>query len=116
MMVIGSIERIVSPQPIQYKEAIAVAILGLAVTVVCALIPGKAHHHGHSHGHGHDHHGLKLKSAYLHVIADAATSVLAIAVVTHDRARTPDAVRSRLAVSQVWTKRTWQCWHSWLIG
>ncbi len=89
MMVIGSIERIVSPQPIQYKEAIAVAILGLAVTVVCALIPGKAHHHGHSHGHGHDHHGLKLKSAYLHVIADAATSVLAIAVVTHDRARTP---------------------------
>ena len=74
MMVVGSIERIVSPQPIQYKEAIAVAILGLAVTVVCALIPGKAHHHGHDHPH----HDLNLKSAYLHVIADAATSVLAI--------------------------------------
>ena len=58
------------------------------VNVVCALILGKAHHHdhGHSHdhhhGHAHDdhhHHDLNLKSAYLHVIADAATSVLAIA-------------------------------------
>ena len=111
MMVIGSIERIVSPQPIQYKEAIAVAILGLAVTVVCALIPGKAHHHGHSHGHGHDHHGLKLKSAYLHVIADAATSVLAIAVVTHDRARTPDAVRSPLAVHEEIVHSTIEIYH-----
>ena len=88
MMVVGSVERIVSPQPIQYKEAIVIAILGLAVNVFCALVLGKAHHHGHSHGHdhGHDHHGhhhdyhhdLNLKSAYLHVIADAATSVLAI--------------------------------------
>ncbi|HRF10755.1 MAG TPA: CDF family Co(II)/Ni(II) efflux transporter DmeF [Candidatus Accumulibacter phosphatis] len=86
MMVVGSVERIVSPQPIQYKEAIVIAILGLVVNVVCAMILGKAQHHdhGHSHGHdhGHDHHGhhhdLNLKSAYLHVIADAATSVLAI--------------------------------------
>ena len=98
MMVVGSIERIVSPQAIQYREAIAVAILGLAVNLVCALILGKAHHHGNDHhhghghphgqdhphvhpnGHGHDHphHDLNLKSAYLHVIADAATSVLAI--------------------------------------
>jgi len=87
MMVVGSIERIVSPQAIQYREAIAVAILGLAVNLVCALILGKAHHHGHGHPHGHDHprhghdhphHDLNLKSAYLHVIADAATSVLAI--------------------------------------
>ena len=80
MMVVGSIERIVSPQAIQYREAIAVAILGLAVNLVCALILGKAHHHGHHphHGHDHPHHDLNLKSAYLHVIADAATSVLAI--------------------------------------
>jgi cation diffusion facilitator family transporter len=86
MMLIGSIERMVSPQPIQYKQAIVVAIVGLMVNIVCALILGKAHHHGHSHGHsqehshGHDehHHDLNLKSAYLHVIADAATSVLAI--------------------------------------
>ncbi len=57
--------------------------------MVCALILGKAHNHDHSHSHGHDHghhhhdhdqhHDLNLKSAYLHVIADAATSVLAIA-------------------------------------
>lgn len=86
MMLVGSMERIVSPQPIRYQEAIVIAVLGLVVNVVCALILGKAHHHdhGHSHGHdhGHDHHGhhhdLNLKSAYLHVIADAATSVLAI--------------------------------------
>jgi cation diffusion facilitator family transporter len=88
MMVVGSVERIVSPQPIQYQEAIVIAVLGLAVNIVCALILGKAHHHDHGHGHsnGHDHHhdhghhhDLNLKSAYLHVIADAATSVLAIA-------------------------------------
>ena len=95
VMVIGSVERILSPQTIHYQEAIVVAILGLAVNVVCALILGKAHHHGHGHAHGHDHshdhgahdhgahhhahHDLNLKSAYLHVLADAATSVLAIA-------------------------------------
>lgn len=86
MMLVSSVERIVSPQPIQYKEAIVIAILGLVVNVVCALILGKAHHHdhshshGHGHGHGHDHHhDLNLKSAYVHVIADAATSVFAIA-------------------------------------
>ncbi len=86
MMVVGSVERIFSPQPIHYQEAIVVAILGLAVNIVCALILGKAHHHDHGDGHrhhGHEHahgrrHDLNLKSAYLHVIADAATSVLAI--------------------------------------
>ncbi len=82
MMLVGSLERMISPQPIQYQEAIVVAVLGLVVNIVCALILGKAHHHGHSHGHGHSHsehhHDLNLKSAYLHVIADAATSVLAI--------------------------------------
>jgi len=87
LMVGGSVERIVSPQPILYKEALVVAVLGLGVNVVCALILGNAHHHdhGHDHAHGHDHqdhgdhHDLNLKSAYLHVIADATTSVLAIA-------------------------------------
>ena len=87
MMLVGSTERIITPQSIQYKEAIVIAILGLVVNVVCAVILGKAHHqdhgHGHSHGHDHhhdhgDHHDLNLKSAYVHVIADAATSVLAI--------------------------------------
>jgi cation diffusion facilitator family transporter len=104
VMVIGSVERIVAPTPIHYEEAILIAVLGLAVNVVCALVLGKAHHHGHAdahhhdhhepehpgkyilapdrsngHVHGHDHHhDLNLRSAYLHVIADAATSVLAI--------------------------------------
>jgi len=89
MMLVGSIERIISPQAIQYREAIIIAVLGLVVNIVCALILGKAHHHDHGHSHGHDHghdhhdhHGhhedLNLKSAYVHVIADAVTSVLAI--------------------------------------
>lgn len=85
MMVVGSIERILAPQLIHYREAIVVAIVGLCVNVVCAWILGRSHDH-HSHGHGHDgdhhdhthHHDLNLKSAYLHVVADAATSVLAI--------------------------------------
>jgi cation diffusion facilitator family transporter len=84
MMVVSSIERLLSPESIHYQEAIIVAVLGLAVNLVCAWVLGHAHHgHGHSHSH-HDHHDhehqhdLNLKSAYIHVIADAATSVLAI--------------------------------------
>jgi cation diffusion facilitator family transporter len=87
LMVFSSVERIISPQPIHYQEAVVIAVLGLVVNLVCALILGKAHdHHDHGHDHGHDHdhhdhehhHDLNLRSAYLHVIADAATSVLAI--------------------------------------
>ena len=84
MMVIGSVERIFQPQAIHYQEAMIVAAVGLVVNVVCALILGQAgvHHHDHhddQHDHGHSHgHDLNLKSAYVHVIADAATSVLAI--------------------------------------
>lgn len=87
LMLLSSVERLVAPQPIQYQEAVWIAVLGLVVNLVCALILGKAHHHdhdhhGHDHAHGHAHehaHDLNLKSAYLHVLADAATSVLAIA-------------------------------------
>jgi cation diffusion facilitator family transporter len=81
-MVIGSLERLISPQAIQFEEAIIVGVLGLAVNLVCAYILGQAHHqHGHGHDHGHPHthhHDLNLKSAYFHVVADAFTSVLAI--------------------------------------
>ena len=82
LMIFGSVERIFSPQPIRYQEAIVIAVIGLAVNIVCAMILGNAHHDHHSdehkeHSH-HHHHDLNLKSAYLHVIADAATSVLAI--------------------------------------
>ncbi len=83
IMVFSSVERIFSPQPIRYQEAIIVAIIGLVVNIVCAVILGGAHHHhddhaaDHAHSHTH-HHDLNLKSAYVHVIADAATSVFAI--------------------------------------
>lgn len=94
LMVGGSIERLLRPEPIRYREAIVVAVLGLIVNVVCALILARASHHEHAHGHDdahehddhehhdhdhdHHHHDLNLRAAYLHVIADAATSVLAI--------------------------------------
>jgi cation diffusion facilitator family transporter len=89
LMVVGSVERLLDPQPIRYAEAMAVGVLGLVVNLASAFILGGAHHghdHGHDHSHGHheDHDGpghhedLNLRAAYLHVIADAATSVLAI--------------------------------------
>jgi cation diffusion facilitator family transporter len=87
LMVYGSVERLFRPEPIHYLEAMLIAVLGLVVNLVSARILGAAHHHDHGHGHehhghGHErghHHDLNLKSAYLHVIADAATSVAAIA-------------------------------------
>ena len=87
LMVAGSIERLLAPGAIGYREAIVVAVVGLMVNVVCALILGHAHDHDHDHdhhddGHDHHHHDLNLRSAYIHVIADAATSVLAIAALT----------------------------------
>ena len=84
LMVVASVERIFSPQPIHYQEAMVVAALGLAVNIVSAIILGGAHehhHHGEQHDHHHahaHHHDLNLKSAYVHVIADAMTSVFAI--------------------------------------
>lgn len=80
-MVVSSVERLYSPQPIHYQQAIIVAGVGLAVNLLCAYILGTAHHqhdHGDDHKHDSHHHDLNLKSAYIHVIADAATSVLAI--------------------------------------
>lgn len=79
MMVIGSVERILSPKSILYREAILVAVFGLLINIICARILGQAHHHGHAHDHPPAHqHDLNLKSAYLHVLTDAATSLLAI--------------------------------------
>jgi len=83
LMVAGSIERLLSPQPIRYRDAIVVAVIGLAVNLVSAWLLGAAHHHehdaGHAHGHAGDHHqDLNLRSAYVHVLADAATSLCAI--------------------------------------
>ena len=80
-----SAERLVRPVPIAYGEAIAVAVLGLAVNLVSAWLLRDSHdghhHHGHAHdhSHGHQHRDNNLRAAYIHVVADAATSVLAIA-------------------------------------
>jgi Co/Zn/Cd efflux system component len=52
-MVVSSVERMLSPQPIHYQEAIGVALPGLVVNDVCALILGRPHDHGHGHAHGH---------------------------------------------------------------
>lgn len=76
VMAVESLQRIFEPRPIHFEEAIGVAILGLIVNVVCAFLLESHHDHGHDHGaHHHDH---NLKAAYLHVLADAFTSVLAI--------------------------------------
>jgi cation diffusion facilitator family transporter len=73
--------RLVYPVPIAYAEAIAVAVLGLAVNLVSAWLLRDTHVHDHDrdHSHGHSHHDNNLRAAYVHVMADAATSVLAIA-------------------------------------
>ena len=71
-----SIRRLFAPVPIQFNEAILVAVLGLIVNLLCAyLLHGK---HSHAHDHDHHHHDHNLRAAYLHVLADALTSFLAI--------------------------------------
>ncbi len=79
-----SLLRLRHPVAIDYEEAILIAVIGLAVNILSAwLLRGDHHHHHHSdhHDHHHDHggHDNNLRSAYVHVIADALTSVLAIA-------------------------------------
>jgi cation diffusion facilitator family transporter len=91
---IESIERLISPTTVQYGSALLIACVGLCVNLVSALILKDSHHdhghHGHSHGHdhahdhGHDHDHAhcavdnNMRAAYIHVLADAGTSVLAI--------------------------------------
>ena len=77
LMIYQSIERLITPSPIHSDQAIAIAIVGLLVNMVSAWMLKEGHHHEHGHDH-HGHHDLNLRSAYLHVLADAATSVLAI--------------------------------------
>ena len=85
-MAYESAARVLNPVPIRYGDAILVAVIGLAVNLLSAwFLQGHDGHHDHAHDHGggHDHthghgHDLNLRAAYLHVLADALTSVLAI--------------------------------------
>jgi cation diffusion facilitator family transporter len=94
-----SVARLFHPVSIAYNEALAVAVLGLVVNLVSAWILGDGHSHDHAHGHeqahdshddheGHDHGGHdhkahhgdhNFRAVYVHVVADAVTSLLAIA-------------------------------------
>lgn len=82
-----SLTRLFDPSPVAFAEATIIAVIGLGVNIASALLLG----HGHSGDHGHDHHDTahekdnNLRSAYLHVVADALTSVLAIAALLGGR-------------------------------
>ncbi|MBM4226188.1 MAG: CDF family Co(II)/Ni(II) efflux transporter DmeF [Gammaproteobacteria bacterium] len=92
LMAAGAIHRLLAPQAIDYGPALWVAAAGFVVNLLCARILGLAHHHDYAHHHHHDHdHGdthaghhadLNLRAAYLHVLADAATSILAMLALT----------------------------------
>lgn len=78
-----SFGRLYEPVAIHYAEAMLVAVLGLIVNLASAWLLDHDHDHDHDHGHGHEHHHHEhvdhnLRAAYLHVLADALTSVLAI--------------------------------------
>jgi cation diffusion facilitator family transporter len=110
-LVIEGTEHLIRPEAVNYDDAIPVAVLGLLVNIASAILLGTGHHYGHGHGHGHDHgddhnhdhdeHGhdhdrhdrhdrdpkpgtldFNLRAAYIHIIADALTSVLAIGALT----------------------------------
>src|SRR6476659_7556199 len=87
-MLIGyeSVDRLVNPVPIAFDQAIPIAVVGLGVNVLSALLlrddaehhHGHAHDHAHSHQHAHVHRDHNLRAAFVHVMADAAVSVLVI--------------------------------------
>lgn len=84
---VESVMRLLQPAEVQFGTATLIAVVGLAVNVVSALLLGHGHSHGHDHDHDHDHHGHdnNMRSAYVHVLADALTSVLAIAALLAGR-------------------------------
>jgi cation diffusion facilitator family transporter len=106
LLAVEGIEHLATPQPVDYSQSLPVAVLGLVVNLTCALLLGTGHHYGHDHGHGHGHghnHGhdghdhahdhapaktkkapqagtldFNMRAAYIHIMADAFTSMLAI--------------------------------------
>ncbi len=77
VMIVESLERLMHPEVIHFNGAIAVACIGLLVNMASALMLKDEHGHGHEHHH-HHHHDHNLRAAYMHVLADAITSLLAI--------------------------------------
>ncbi|MDC7684248.1 CDF family Co(II)/Ni(II) efflux transporter DmeF [Asticcacaulis sp. BYS171W] len=98
---VESVLRLLQPSPVAFTEATLIAAVGLAVNIASAFLLSGGHHHGHGHSHDHGHHhghhhhdhalhedhhhgplpkarDNNLRSAYVHVLADALTSVLAI--------------------------------------
>ena len=86
-----SVERLISPVPISFNQAIPIAVLGLGVNLLSAFLlrDDHEHHHGHTHDHDYDpshehnliadfHRDYNLRAAFVHVMADAAVSVLVI--------------------------------------
>jgi cation diffusion facilitator family transporter len=81
-----SIARLINPAKVAYGDALLIAVIGLCVNLVSAFILKDAHQHDHGHdhhshghqGHAHGGHDNNMRAAYVHVLADAATSLLAI--------------------------------------
>jgi cation diffusion facilitator family transporter len=89
-----AVSRLFQPTEIRFAEAIPIAVLGLGVNIASAWLLSGGHHHGHDHGHGHDHshdhdddhhhadasisRDNNFRAALVHVLADAAVSVLVI--------------------------------------
>lgn len=89
---VESVFRLFQPSEVAFGEATIIAVIGLLVNIASAfLLSSREHHHGHDlhhgheHGHGHGHGDNNMRSAYLHVLADALTSVLAIAALLAGR-------------------------------
>jgi cation diffusion facilitator family transporter len=78
MMAIESVQRLIEPQVIHFNEAIAVAVIGLIVNIISVLVLGNGHHDHHGNADHNDYHDHNMRAAYLHVLADMLTSVLAI--------------------------------------
>jgi cation diffusion facilitator family transporter len=103
LLAVEGIEHLATPEPVDYSQSLPVAVLGLVVNLTCALLLGTGHHYGHEHGngngnghahghaHAHDHHhapakkaaqagtlDFNMRAAYIHIMADAFTSMLAI--------------------------------------
>lgn len=79
LILFESVSRLISPQPIQYDQAIVIAAIGLLVNLTSAWLLHDHHDHEHEdHAEHLHHHDINLRSAFVHVLADAATSVLAI--------------------------------------